>query len=1371
MRIKISTLRRAKFLLVALALVLTSAPFTPLSPSQKAFAAGNCAANRQELENLVSSTSTYETISLCPTSSNSITVSNNGLTIRRSLTLDLNGKTITGSVIVRDGATVILKNGTITGNLTAGSRSTAGTIKIESGTYNGNLSTSRGGGSFVITGGTFRNRPSNNYIPQGYSITTNGSGNNRTYTVAKDAEVSANNIVIPVGGAAELFTITPASASYTTTVTQAGTPTSNAVSISTTTTDDVTTGTATGLTAGTYNFNITATGNKVATSTITVYEATAPADDLVLFAGQDYDLDIDFANNTTVDYALQLNTRGPAVSLDGHTITALESGNAEIAVVFADSLNTTKTIAVHVYDFDSTPESLIVSTEGTATIRPESTRVATLDDGYDDTIVNVTNNNGEFEISGLAVGKTELTFSITPEDGATITKVVTVYVYKAPTEAWVAISGNTEIAIEKPSELSITSAVSTEPTLVGFEGANTTLIGYRSGNTTVTYTLAADGKTADTEVTVHIYKADIPDNHQITLMEGTSINLSDTAIGIFENSDVIRAELSEATSGEAPVTLTGTTVADGTITAGSVAGSSTVTFFAGEEEIGTVDFLVFTTPTVEDQLLSVSGRGASKNVTITIDAENIPAYTLTSSTGNVSVNGTTIEAENAGDDTITVTFEAYKNPTITFAVQVSNFTTSINNSYDMAEGSGEITFTASEAYDQSLVACTINGSDCENSDAFTITSDANGKYTVSVKAGADSGRYTLTLADSLIPRNNTVSTNIVVRKIEVSASEIYAKVGEIKTFAASISGGSRLDQLSASVIAAEGGRTNDVTVFCTNNSGCFVNARKAGQYTIELRNNSFAIFTPATTYATKTVTLYVTDFDVEDTEYHIVKDDTEPKLVKALNEYWNKTGKGTSENFKVTADSDTDYYFWPTNIEAGNDYELEFYAYAGEDMTVVRDTKTVTVHVYEMIAPEQTTYYAEAGDNINIEVKDKNSVAYTRAVVESGSTDGLSFNRRLNGNLRNYNVTARTAGTYTVRYTDYMGNGQPVGEFVATIIVIEAEEENNLIVAKGKTLEISGHSTWGADTATNLTTGDELTVTEDNNGTILFDTTDLEPGRYNIEASYTFEDGVSRVVKRANVIVYELVADSETDPEGITAETLEKYLKELVKTGQIDDLLTQNGGLVGPIIDMLRIAGMSYDSGARNLFGDSSFDSLYGLHSALNDGDSVSTRLVVRPFEEDEDVDEELADYIASLGYDIENLSFFDVSVVISNGAEDFGNLHELTREITFVLCEVSEPAEGYSREYIVIRQHNGASELVPSSKFFVKDGKLYVMASEFSTYAVTFEDTLIPAAPNTGNFTTSNSNVSENISVAVALTAIAILTVLTTAGIAMRRH
>ena len=63
-------------------------------------------------------------------------------------------------------------------------------------------------------------------------------------------------------------------------------------------------------------------------------------------------------------------------------------------------------------------------------------------------------------------------------------------------------------------------------------------------------------------------------------------------------------------------------------------------------------------------------------------------------------------------------------------------------------------------------------------------------------------------------------------------------------------------------------------------------------------------------------------------------------------------------------------------------------------------------------------------------------------------------------------------------------------------------------------------------------------------------------------------------------------------------------------------------------------------------------------------------------------------------------------------------------------LAKVTDPESGYTRQYIVIRQHDGGEPeiLVEGEDFYIEDGVLYVISDKFSTYAVAYKDTMIPA-------------------------------------------
>ena len=195
---------------------------------------------------------------------------------------------------------------------------------------------------------------------------------------------------------------------------------------------------------------------------------------------------------------------------------------------------------------------------------------------------------------------------------------------------------------------------------------------------------------------------------------------------------------------------------------------------------------------------------------------------------------------------------------------------------------------------------------------------------------------------------------------------------------------------------------------------------------------------------------------------------------------------------------------------------------------------------------------------------------------------------------------------------------------------------------------------------------------------------------------------------------------------------------------------------------------------ARALFGDGweGLGSILGVSGAVMSGSEISTRVEVTELEET-DVDEALIDAVKELNVD--NVEYYDVSVWMSRDGYDFGRLHQLNNKITVALTTVTEPESGYTRKYIVVRQHEGEEPevLVEGVDFYIEDGVLYVISDKFSTFAVAYQDTMIPAygsvtytvkAPETGD----NTNGTGSASVNTVLAAVAVVTAVTLAGAAI---
>lgn len=130
---------------------------------------------------------TSGTVTLSGGSSNAVYVNGGKTTVSGgtvNAVVQVNGGTLdvtsgSVSVINATAGTVTVSGGTITSTIVAGGTSS---ITITGGTITGSLN-QNGTGTLTITGGTFSNDPTE-YVPEGYTVTTNESG---TYTVTTNS--------------------------------------------------------------------------------------------------------------------------------------------------------------------------------------------------------------------------------------------------------------------------------------------------------------------------------------------------------------------------------------------------------------------------------------------------------------------------------------------------------------------------------------------------------------------------------------------------------------------------------------------------------------------------------------------------------------------------------------------------------------------------------------------------------------------------------------------------------------------------------------------------------------------------------------------------------------------------------------------------------------------------------------------------------------------------------------------------------------------------------------------------------------------------------------------------------------------------------
>ena len=805
------------------------------------------------------------------------------------------------------------------------------------------------------------------------------------------------------------------------------------------------------------------------------------------------------SNKWDIDW--ELSSDDDAIEIvDGKTINALKSGEAVVTVTFDDDVESQTEFTVYVYDFDVDEDvnPILIKKGDSATIHTDSNWSVT-DNTVGDAIITATVEGGIYTITGANAGKTTLTFS-TDVDGnhEEMSKSVDVYVYDVTNDE-LFIDGNAADAtiydgIDLGGADGVTvRAVSEDESIVTVDGYNIT--GENAGDTVVVYTLMVEGVSNAVEVPVHVYTISAAES--ITMVEGVEAALKDSRVAKIGNPSIVTANVVD---GEGYASIDNEVASAGKIKA-NAKGTATVKYYVNGNEVATVEVKVYalqkpeTVVVTANRLLLRPRRvNVNSSVAIELNDENLPDYTLRESSPLISVNGKVVSSDfwsgNAGEATVTVEYnDTFGVTRETFTVIVSKYSEGAFDSfsYDVAQG-GTVSFKIGEEYDETSV-------NYVDDLGFEVNRLNDGYWSVKVPNNMVGGEYELTFTDT-ISGVEIASRKVTIRvhEIESSAEELYIKKdGEAATITVAEKNGFGSicrniifigEYCNVNVTSADGTSSNGVTVTSVGDNNFEIKVNEAGEYNVTFSDGT----------ARKTVTVYAIDFTVEELEYHIVKGDTNvlDKMVTALNKYWKETQADDSvTGFEVLKSSNSKYYTLWNGAEADK-YEIKFYAYAGPDRfntatRTIRDTKTVTVYVYDMVKPEQTKYYGEMKDGkneFNVKVADKINdkiagMAKIDYTVVEGDATGIVVD------VENGEVTVNKPGKYVVKYTDTMnhGNGGLVGEYTATFEVFNLEAD----APKGQFIDLGDPYEYAID-PTNTYGNIEVVITRtDENG----DTTEI----------------------------------------------------------------------------------------------------------------------------------------------------------------------------------------------------------------------------------------------------------------------------------------
>ncbi len=469
--------------------------------------------------------------------------------------------------------------------------------------------------------------------------------------------------------------------------------------------------------------------------------------------------------------------------------------------------------------------------------------------------------------------------------------------------------------------------------------------------------------------------------------------------------------------------------------------------------------------------------------------------------------------------------------------------------------------------------------------------------------------------------------------------------------------------------------------------------------------------------------------------------------------------------FTITAYEKLDVTVVDDEIDINPDLEEEDAAL----FTLTSDADTVVTVEVEEDAPITAVYDADLGAYV-VELAED-------AEVEAGDTFDITVSQKLT--LLDEEAIAEDVVTITI-----VDSSVPVAE-----PALENADDEDLALtigdADGETYVFTHENIESAeDLVVTIYDEDDEDVTEYFSvGSVIFDEEDENLGLVNIHAdeesaiagAYTvvisLEDDPTVFITK-DMAVYE----AEPEPGEITGESsadLEAALEafnaawaeylELLNGGTAtDEELEAAENKINALVEKY-FDGITFVDDDGEEYTLSSWWTLAAVEGALIDGVNVTAELVQTPLTEDE-VDAEAVAAIRQAVLDkfgdtsvLDNIMYYDIDVVLTD--EDgtvLGTMHQIDNAKTIIIENLAGAADGYTRNYIVIRYHDGVAEIIESS-YDADAGTVTFDSDKFSTYALAYQDTL-KAVADTGAATSEGASATTSTAAAV-VTLAAIIT------------
>ena len=689
--------------------------------------------------------------------------------------------------------------------------------------------------------------------------------------------------------------------------------------------------------------------------------------------------------------------------------------------------------------------------------------------------------------------------------------------------------------------------------------------------------------------------------------------------------------------------------------------------------------------------------------------------------------------------------------------------------------------------------------DGSSNDGVAYTEDGDDKYTI---AANEAGEYIITFSDGVAEKTVTV----YVFDFEVKDLEYHVTTTDTAQHLINAINRYWVDTNNSAVRNMFGFPTNSIVMTKVTSGDTSTEGEEyffwpgqnanAGRYTVD-----FSALVNGTVVDTQTVTIYLYEmYHPSQTEYYGAISGLNNVFLVNVGDWINLTNRGMAQISYEVVEGDT------TGITVSTTTGLVYVTKPGKYVVKYTDTMnrgegdvageyTATFEVYNLDAnaPDNQIVDISAAETYDYTINHTNTYGDTRVTITLTRDNETTevFNETLNYpgvTTDDFTFTPTEEGRYDVRIENLAATEHGFREIETGSFYVIASEYDFIMVEAGETVEIESNSYWNVTSAE--LDSEQIEVEDGKKVTI--DTTDMSLGVHNIDLYHRFNRRQTESLKNVTLVIYKVAPGEDTqelnpgkvtvstvkglyeDTAKATADLTRKMIARNIPVEQVIEFMVKmwDGTLTDEDIEALGVTDLFEEFkealGAKD---NEWLDTLNNLNEAALYGDEVTVDVEVTPINDSVNAIEKAEIEKALASYNVDHIDYYDVSVLLKVNGDELGKLHKLNGKITVALAQVENPAAGYSRQYFVVRDHEGTvTVLTEGVDFYIEDGIIYVISDEFSTYAVAYKDTLLPKSPDTGEETATEGGVASVTTSTAVVVAIAALVLVGAAIFAKRK-